>query len=68
MLLYGVGNRCRIRGCGKICACVRVYGCVYGCFCVDDGFVVMFCREIWHFCSLYEKLVFCCCICFIQWC
>lgn len=27
MLLYGVGNRCRISGCGKSCACVRMGAC-----------------------------------------
>lgn len=52
-------------------ACVWVWVCV----CVCKGVfvfmmvllccVVMFCREIWHFCSLYEKLVFCCCNSFV---
>ena len=67
MLLYGLYNRCRIRGCGKscVCVCMGVCICVWGCFGVYDGFVVMFCREIWHFCGLYEELVFCCCNSFV---
>lgn len=58
MLLYRLCNRCRIRGCGKSCACVCVGWCVWVffvlmmvllyCFVVKYGIFAV-CMRSWCF-------------------